>query len=177
MRFYNCTAIALATAIVGFPASYAGAQDFSANLNGFNEVPSSILSDGTGTFTLNLVRSGENSGTATYTLTYSGLSSPATQGHIHLSKVHTAGGIIVWLCQTATNPSPVANTPACPAGGGAVTGTITPSSVVAITGQLVPAGDFEALVDALRTNSAYANVHTTNAPAGEIRGQIRGQDE
>jgi hypothetical protein len=175
MRYYNCTAIALATAIGAFPASYAGAQDFSANLNGFNETPS-ILSDGTGTFTLNLVRNGENSGTATYTLTYSGLSSPATQGHIHLSKVHVAGGIIVWLCGTASLPGP-AGTPTCPAGGGTVTGTIKPSSVVAIAAQLVPAGDFEALVDALRTNSAYANVHTTNAPAGEIRGQIRGQDE
>jgi hypothetical protein len=173
MRSY--TAIALATAIVAFPASYAGAQEFSANLNGFNETPS-ILSDGTGTFTLNLVRHGENSGTATYTLTYSGLSSPATQGHIHLSKVHVPGGIIVWLCGTASLPGP-AGTPTCPAGGGTVTGTISPSSVVAITAQLVPAGDFEALVDALRTNSAYANVHTTNAPAGEIRGQIRGQDE
>jgi hypothetical protein len=172
MGYYNCSAIALATAIVAFPASYAGAQEFSANLRGFNENPS-ILSDGTGTFTLSLVRSGENSGTATYTLTYSGLSSSATQGHIHLSKVHVNGGIIVWLCQTATNPSPVANTPTCPADGGTVTGTITPSSVVPVPAQLVPAGDFEALTDGLITNSAYANVHTTNAPGGEIRGQIR----
>jgi hypothetical protein len=30
--------------------------------------------------------------------------------------------------------------------------------------------------DALFTQSAYANVHTTSAPAGEIRGQIRGED-
>ena len=175
MRYYGCTAIALATAIVASPTSYAGAQQYSANLQGFNETPA-ILSDGTGTFTLDLARTGENSGTATYTLTYSGLSSPATQGHIHFSKVHVAGGIIVWLCQTDAFPGP-AGTPTCPAGGGTVTGTITAGSVVSIPAQLVPAGDFEALVDALRTNSAYANVHTTNAPAGEIRGQIRGQDE
>src|SRR5690349_3398882 len=140
MRYYHgCSAIALATAIVSFLASYAGAQKFSANLNGFNETPA-ILSDGTGTFTLTLARTGENSGTATYTLTYSGLSSAVTQGHIHLSKVHVAGGIIVWLCQTATNPSPVANAPTCPAGGGTVTGTITPETVVGVPAQLVPAG-------------------------------------
>jgi hypothetical protein len=32
---------------------------------------------------------------------------------------------------------------------------------------------FDAVTDALLSNSAYANVHTANFPAGEIRGQIR----
>jgi hypothetical protein len=172
MRRFNFAATAFAAAIVGFSAGYARAQDFSARLTGFNETPA-ILSDGNGTFSLKLDR--KNS-TATYELTFSGLSAPVTQGHIHFSKVHVPGGIIVWLCQTATNPSPVANTPTCPAGGGTVTGTITASNVVAVPAQLVAAGDFDALTDALFTNSAYANVHTTNAPAGEIRGQIHGDD-
>ena len=40
------------------------------------------------------------------------------------------------------------------------------------------AGDFDALEDALTTNTAYANVHTSNFPAGEIRGQIHsGNDD
>jgi hypothetical protein len=172
MRRYDFAASALAAAVVGFSASYACAQEFSARLVGFNETPAS-LSDGSGTFSLKL---DQTAGTATYELTYSGLSAPATQGHIHFSKARIAGGIIVWLCQTATNPSPVANTPTCPPGGGTVTGTITANSVVAVPAQLVAAGDFAALTDALSTHSAYANVHTTNAPAGEIRGQIRGED-
>jgi CHRD domain len=46
-------------------------------------------------------------------------------------------------------------------------------TVVAIAGQNVVAGDFDALVDALKSNTAYANIHTTTFGAGEIRGQIR----
>ena len=44
------------------------------------------------------------------------------------------------------------------------------------TNQGMTAGVFDALTDALNSNTAYANVHTTNFPAGEIRGQIRKDD-
>jgi CHRD domain len=54
---------------------------------------------------------------------------------------------------------------------------ITAGNVQAIASQNVTAGDFDALEDALTTNTAYANVHTSNFPAGEIRGQIRGGDD
>ena len=40
----------------------------------------------------------------------------------------------------------------------------------------VQEADFDALVTLLDTDTAYANVHTTNFPAGEIRGQIRRHD-
>jgi hypothetical protein len=33
--------------------------------------------------------------------------------------------------------------------------------------------DFDALEDALTSNTAYGNIHTTKFPAGEIRGEIR----
>ena len=33
-------------------------------------------------------------------------------------------------------------------------------------------GDFDALVRAIRTGEAYANMHTATFPSGEIRGQI-----
>jgi hypothetical protein len=163
---------ALVAGVVAFSASYVQAEEFFARLIGFNENPS-ILSDGSGRFKLDLDR---NANTARYELSFSGLSAPATQGHIHFAKARVNGGIIVWLCQSATNPSPVANTPTCPANGGTVTGTITAASIVAVAAQLVTAGDFDALTDALEANSAYANVHTTAAPGGEIRGQIRGRD-
>ena len=50
-----------------------------------------------------------------------------------------------------------------------------------ILGQNVVAGDFNALVTALESDTAYANVHTvpgagathTAYPGGEIRGQVR----
>jgi len=51
--------------------------------------------------------------------------------------------------------------------------TITAASILAVPGQNIPAGNFDVLVSALRSNTAYANVHTTQFPAGEIRGQVK----
>ena len=172
-------AVLIATLIV-FSASYAYAEEFVAHLNGFQEVggvgagqTGAIRSDGTGTLHLNL---NANAGTATFTLTYSDLGSPptpatrtVTQAHIHFGQRHVGGGILVFFCTNVGGP---AGTQACPLNSGTVTGTFTGLSVQAIGGQNVTAGDFDALVDALRSNSAYANIHTTGFPVGEIRGQI-----
>jgi hypothetical protein len=57
-----------------------------------------------------------------------------------------------------------------------VTGTITGANVQAIVGQNVLAGDFDALLAALQSNTAYGNIHTQLFPSGEIRGQIRPHD-
>src|SRR5438046_5376541 len=80
---------------------------------------------------------------------------------------------MVFFCTNLGNGP--AGTQACPNLGAAtatVTGTFTNASVVAIPTQNVTAGEFDALVDALRSNTAYANIHTSAFPAGEIRGQI-----
>jgi hypothetical protein len=58
---------------------------------------------------------------------------------------------------------------------GTVKGTFTAANVQAIPGQNVSAGDFNALVDAIASKTAYANVHTTGLPLGEIRGQCRSE--
>ncbi len=52
-------------------------------------------------------------------------------------------------------------------------GTLTTASVVGPVPQNVAVGDFDAVIDALNSNTAYANIHTTKFPAGEIRGQVR----
>jgi len=142
---------------------------FTANLDGFQEVPA-ILSEGKGTLTLTLNRVAK---TFKFELTYSGLSAPVTQSHIHFGRVHTPGGIMVFFCTNKGNGP--AGTPLCPTSGGTmtVTGTRSAGDVLALSGQNVTAGDFDAIEDALLSNSAYANVHTVNFPAGEIRGQIR----
>lgn len=180
----------IATVAVGVVALWGGVayadgggantEEFSARLNGFHVTgglptvgnpgaeTGAILTEGTGTLQLDLDK---NSQTATYTLTYSGLTSPVLQAHIHFGKVHTPGGIMVFFCTNLVNGPQ--GTQACPASGGTVTGTWTASSVVAIPGQNVTAGDFDALIDALDSNTAYANVHTMNFKAGEIRGQVR----
>jgi len=107
-----------------------------------------------------------NARTLTFKLTFSGLSAPATVSHIHFGKEHVAGSVTVFFCGGGGRP-------ACPAGGGTVTGTITGANVLGITAQGMPAGDFDALVAIIVSNTAYANVHTPNFPGGEIRGQIR----
>jgi hypothetical protein len=141
-------AVLLATLVV-FSAGYAYAEDFVARLNGFQEIGAlagptgAILSNGSATLHLNL----------------------------HFDKRHVAGGVMVFFCSNLGNGP--AGTPACPANSGTVNGTIAAASVVAIATQNVKAGDFDALVDALDSNTAYANIHTTALGAGEIRGQIR----
>jgi hypothetical protein len=178
MRHSSYTASVLAAAAIGLLASAANAQQFQARLSGFNELGSltsetgAILSNGQGTLDVVLNR---NASTATYTLSYSGLSTPVTQAHIHFGKVHVPGGIFVFLCTNLGNGP--AGTPACPSTGGTVTGTIMAASVLAVPGQNIQAGDFNEVIDILTSNTAYANVHTSKFPAGEIRGQVRPSGE
>jgi len=151
--------------------THAQADEFSAKMVGFQEVPAIFSANGRGTLHLDLDRKAR---TITFKETFSGLSAPVTQSHIHFGKIHVGGGITVFFC-TNLNNGPAGTQP-CPAGGGTVTGTITGGNVLAIAAQGMPAGDFDALVALLDSDTAYVNVHSTNFPAGEIRGQIRDRD-
>lgn len=111
-----------------------------------------------------------------YTLSYSGLQGDVRQAHIHFGQRSVNAGISAWLCETATNPSPSASTPACPASG-SVSGTITPLEVIGPTAQGIAPGEFDELVAALRAGRAYANVHSSLFPGGEIRGQINDDNQ
>ncbi len=157
------------------------------DLSGFNEVhgPSlgigAIFSTGSGRLTLKIDRQNREIG---YELSYEFPDASDTpvvgqqfvnQAHLHFGQKHTAGGINVWLCQSADNPAPtsvIASTPMCPSPSGTVSGTITPAKVLALAGQGFPAGEdgFDALLDALRNGAIYGNVHTDRFPPGEIRG-------
>jgi hypothetical protein len=85
----------------------------------------------------------------------------------------------VWLCQTATNPAPAAvsaQTPTCGAPGGdgrEAEGVISAEDVIGPTGQALPAGQFAELVHLMPSGYGYANVHSTSAPGGEVRDQIK----
>jgi hypothetical protein len=172
----------VATAAFALPAASATVEEFHATFSGFNEVgglgageTGAILSEGKGTLTLDLDRATQ---TLKFQLSFSGLSAPVTQAHIHFGKVHTAGGVMVFFCSNLQTAPP--GVQACPAAGGTVSGTIMAANVLAVPGQHISAGDFDALTDALTSNTAYANIHTANFPAGEIRGEIRrsaGDDE
>jgi CHRD domain len=157
----------------------APAQEYSTKLTGFQEVggvgageTGAILSTGKAMLKLTLDKTAQ---TLTYTLTYSELTN-VLQSHIHFGKKHVAGGIMVFFCSNLGNGP--AGTPACPddtSGEVTVTGTITAAGVVGPTAQNVAAGDFAAVVAALASDTAYANIHTKQFPAGEIRGQIQAE--
>ncbi len=150
-----------------------------------SELHRCVLSNGNGKVKLDL---DQNAGTIAYTLTYSnvGTTPPQTgtvsQAHIHFGKSRDSGGILVFFCANIALP-PTFNGPtpqSCPPNSGTVSGTWTTADVQAIPGQNVVHGDFNALVDALESDTAYANVHTmplpggtnTAYPGGEIRGQV-----
>ena len=96
-----------------------------------------------------------------------------TQSHIHVAQRAVNGSVVIWFCQTTTNPGP-AGTQTCPQSG-TITGTATAANVVAgsIAPQQLTAGDLAEVIRAIRGGVAYANVHTNLSPGGEIRGQIR----
>jgi hypothetical protein len=153
-----------------------------ADLKGLGEVPI-VASSGRGSFRA-VISPDETE--ISYRLDYSGLEGTVTQSHIHVGEHHTSGGISVWLCGTSTNPGP-AGTPTCAMPGGPdaeAFGVITKANVVGPSAQGIggpvpvvdPDAEFAQLIGLLRAGLAYANVHSTMSPSGEIRGQIKVDD-
>jgi len=140
------------------------------SLRGLNEVPP-VASQGTGSFEATL---SPDHTALNFTLTFNNLNAPATVSHIHFAFRKEAGGVVVFLCGPGTSP---AKQP-CPSGtSGTVTGTLTAADIVGPTAQGINSGDFEKLLKLIDQGGTYVNVHSTQSPAGEIRGQIRVNDD
>jgi hypothetical protein len=160
-------AVLLAGAGVAATAIATGGESLSAKLTGYQEVPS-ISTGGTATFTAQ-ISSDETS--ITYTLTYSNLSSSVTQAHILFGGIGVNGGVLVFLCTNLGNGP--AGTPACPANGGSVTGTLTAANVVGPTAQgVAPGSSMSPVINAIDAGATYVNIDTQNFPLGEIRAQL-----
>jgi hypothetical protein len=177
MRVRVKAAICIALAGAGATTAVAignGGERIRTGLDGFEEVPA-VITNGEGTFRARLSTSAR---TLEFELSYGGLEGgEVRQAHIHVGQETANGGIVVWLCDSATNPAPAGvDVDTCPASG-TVTDTITAAEIQATTA--VPAQGFRndtdkfaKLVTALREGVAYANVHTATSTGGEIRGQI-----
>src|SRR2546425_12226928 len=94
----------------------------------------------------------------------------AVAAHIHFSARRVNGGGVAFLCGGGGKP-------ACPATEGTVTGVIHAADIIGPLAQGIEPGAFEEFVAAIRAGFTYANVHSARWPNGEIRGQIRGEDD
>jgi hypothetical protein len=138
-------ATVLGTALLGagfVSAASAATVKYSASLSGKAEVPKT---DSKGKGKLDATFD-TNTKVFTYTLTFDGLSGPATAAHIHgpATRKDSAGVVAPLGDKSPTSP---------------VSGTITLT---------------DDQVKMLQSAKLYANVHTAANPAGEIRGQIGG---
>jgi hypothetical protein len=166
------TAVAGVIALLG-AGSYAiaggGSKQFRGSpLVGYEENPD-ISTVATGSFDARLSDDGTK---LRYRLSYSGLEGNVTQAHVHFAKYGVNGGISFWLCETEGVQSPSATTPACPLPGGEVEGEITAAEVIGPAGQGIEAMNLGEILAAMRAGHAYANVHSSKWPGGEIRAQI-----
>jgi len=145
MRMFVIAAVAgavLALALsAGAPTSAAGLS-FTTDMTGAQETPPTT-SEGKGTVTASYDPASK---TLTWTITYSGLTGPATAAHFHgPAKVGAKAAPVVPIKGDLTSP---------------ITGTAT------LTDQ--QAADLQA-------GMWYFNVHTAKFPDGEIRGQVTGK--
>src|SRR6266480_5307674 len=150
---------ALAAGLMTASAVPADTQVFSATLLGDNEVPP-INTDGKAAFRMEVGNS------ITFSLTFSGLSTPLVVSHLHFAPTKVAGGVMIFLCGGGGQP-------ACPAAtSGTITGTITAANVTGPTTQGIAPGNLDAALEGVRNGLSYANMHTTMFPGGEIRGDV-----
>jgi CHRD domain-containing protein len=154
----------LATLGLGSYAMAGGDEsEFRARLSGYQETPLSLSSPGFGSLRLDIDRGAQ---AIRFRLKYGGTPTAAGAAHIHLGARATTGGVAAFLCGGGGKPP-------CPPAGGTVTGTITPADVIGPASQGIDPGEFGELIRAIRAGATYANVHTTQYPGGEIRGQIQ----
>src|SRR3979411_1601862 len=77
----------------------ASAANMRAGLSGFSEVPPKAT-DGNGTF-----KAKASNGAIEFTLTYSGLTTPAFMAHFHFAQRGVNGGVFIWLFWRPGNPA------------------------------------------------------------------------
>jgi CHRD domain-containing protein len=149
-------------------ASTASADDkIRARLMGFQEVPI-VSTEATGTLEAVISPTGD---AIDYDITYTGMQGTVTQSHVHVGQRSVNGGIVLWVCGTTGTPGP-AGTPTCTSPDGHFAGTWMAANVQTVAAQQL-GGDIAEVITAIRAGAAYANVHSTLSPGGEIRGQLR----
>ena len=176
---------AIAGTAIGFTSE--GNRRFREFLDGLKEAPAVVSTTGNGTFRAEI---NDDETAINYALSFKDLEGDVRQAHIHIGLPQNSGGIVLWLCDTTANPSPVASTPDCTVNdpgdlrNGTVRGTLTEADIqnVAASGIAGPTattpGEWAEVLALIRAGKTYVNVHSTKFPPGEIRSQLdnRGND-
>jgi hypothetical protein len=138
MKTASTLLTALAACLIS-SASFAADLQFAATLNGATEVPPKTTA-GTGDLLATLDTTTK---TLTYTLTYEGLTGPATMAHFHgPAAVGANAGVAVPIAPPLANP---------------IHGSVKLT---------------DAQIKDLEAGKWYTNIHTAANPGGEIRGQV-----
>lgn len=141
-------------------ADHGGAvKNFVAPLSGEQEVPS-VETRATGVAKFQLSKDGTK---LRYTLNVANIED-VLMAHIHLGPAGENGPVVVWLYPEDGPPPQLIE--------GRFNGTLAESQITAsdVVGPIE--SNFADLLKAMRTGTAYVNVHTQANPSGEIRGQI-----
>ncbi len=99
---------AIAGSAIAFTSE--GNRRFREFLTGLKEAPAVVSTTGSGTFRAEI---NHDETAIDYTLTFSDLEGDVRQAHLHIGLPQNSGGIVLWLCDTELNQSPLASTPAC----------------------------------------------------------------
>jgi hypothetical protein len=158
------TLVAVALLVVAtatFAAPPAQPRNFTAPLNGAAEVPS-VDTQARGVAIFQLSADGSE---LSYRLIASNIEN-VMMAHIHCcSAADDNAGVVVWLYpESGPPPATIDGRHA----GTLATGTITSADLVGSLEGM----SLDALVDEIVAGNAYVNVHTTQNPGGEIRGQL-----
>ena len=133
---------------------------FKATMNGASEFPTPNTSAGTGTFTATLDTA---TNIFTYDLTFTGLGTNVTAGHIHgPAAANASAGTTINFATLAGATFSV----------GATGGTGRGVSTLNAANQITTTVSGDSLKKLLFAGLTYVNIHTTGIGSGEIRGQI-----
>jgi len=139
-----------------------------AKLSGFQEAaPTPKLTAGSGEFR---GRIAPDNHSLTFTLRWSNLTGAPLVAHFHFAQRGVSGAVVVNICGTPGKP-------ACGGATGSITGTAVASDVQGVSAQGVAAGDFAGFLRIIRNGVSYVNIHTATFGAGEIRGQVKAEEE
>ncbi|MFO7663396.1 MAG: CHRD domain-containing protein [Chloroflexota bacterium] len=155
-RLFVLLLVILSLMVVGSVA--AQPENFRAHLSGGEEVPPND-SKATGQAIFRLRDDGLH-----YKLIVANIQN-VTMAHIHLAPAGENGGVVAWLYPSGPPPQLIPGR----SSGVLAEGVITADDLV---GSLAGA-TLDDLMDEIRAGNTYVNVHTSQFPGGEVRGQIR----